>query len=405
LNNTTRTGAPSSESRYLIQCIQSYVTGRATPPVAPDDIDWARFLTALEAHQLITTLATGILETIDLPSELGDRLRDLVLTQRRRCGLFQLELVRVASSLEASGIPCIALKGSALGKTVYRSSQDRFLVDLDLLAPATLVNAALEALKDLGYKVAETTRHLQFYREYHFHLVLQNAGGITVELHWDLSKPDDYFRFDTGRFALRARRLEDGNRSLTIPSNEDQILHAAAQSTIGGYSDVRRLVDAALLTRHGDLDYQLLVELARECRLSTSVWLLLILAEEIAAAQFDDRMIESLGPATSVRACIDSLDLPERIISGAVRDQAGTRKLVAWLCCPSFRVGLEEARRFVFPGRPQFLADGYDPSNLPGFIERLQTTLWHTWYVMRICGYQSWRLLRSALRVGPKGMV
>jgi len=162
-----------------------------------------------------------------------------------------------------------------MARTIYSRPEHRNSVDIDILVQRPSFDEALEVLRELGYVMSRTRRHVTFYEQHHFHLVLVNANNIVIELHWNLSRPEDYCQFDLDGFAARSRSIELDGVSVRIPSDEDQLLHAACQSLRHDYSDLRRVLDAALLLRHGCVDPVLLSELARRQGMATRLWVLL----------------------------------------------------------------------------------------------------------------------------------
>ena len=71
--------------------------------------------------------------------------------ERRRSGLFAMEIERLSRGFAAEGIECVALKGAGLTQNVYTSPAERFLSDVDLLVSPDRVDATLAHLLEHGY--------------------------------------------------------------------------------------------------------------------------------------------------------------------------------------------------------------------------------------------------------------
>lgn len=59
---------------------------------------------------------------------------------------------RVASALAAQGIPCLPLKGVLLQQTVYQGARHRPVSDIDVLVPEMDLEAAVGAVRQVGFR-------------------------------------------------------------------------------------------------------------------------------------------------------------------------------------------------------------------------------------------------------------
>jgi len=383
----------SAEFIYLSQLARSYLSGRATAaPPPPAGMDWEKAVRLVRAHNLATSLAPLIVDSSapeSVKTPLESQLRNLY-----RCGArMWFESVRFLPALSEAGIESVLLKGLALAHTVYSRPEHRMSVDIDVLVPRSSLDEALEVLRELGYVRSRKLRHATFYERHHFHLVLENANNIVIELHWNLSRPGDYCQFDLDGFFARSRSIELDGVSVRIPSDEDQMLHAACQSLRHGYADLRRVLDAALLLKHGSVDPALLSGLARRQGMATSLWVLLELQRGTLGEAIPSVLEEGVRPVAVVRRCLESLDLPVRSASQDAVRRPGFKKLITFLCAPDLTTALLELKRYVFPERGQWLDMGYDPANLPGRMQRCTIAVRRCLSLVKILGYQGLRLI------------
>src|SRR4030095_879182 len=105
-----------------------------------------------------------------------------------------------------------------------------------------------------GYSGGRAGRSHLYYERHHFHRVLHAEGGVTLELHWDLARPSDYFHLDPVGVFSRASSIPFHGLVMQVPSHSDQLLHAAQQSLREGFNDALRVLDAARLLRAGAAD-------------------------------------------------------------------------------------------------------------------------------------------------------
>lgn len=129
--------------------------------------------------------------------------------------------------LRAAGVPTLALKGLALGESVYPSPGLRTVSDLDILVPVKDAFRAIGALQAGGLRAArgvpETPADL---RQNHAHVFSgARRHDPVLDLHWHVlasARRDD----DDEPFWAEARPLRVGTAKTTTLCPEDQLLHA-----------------------------------------------------------------------------------------------------------------------------------------------------------------------------------
>lgn len=93
-------------------------------------------------------------------------------------------LARIDAALAARGLEGIALKGALLGERLYATPSARVCSDVDLLIAERDIDAALEALRALGYRHHADDPVEQRFRADHHHLHLSHSAALPVELHF-----------------------------------------------------------------------------------------------------------------------------------------------------------------------------------------------------------------------------
>lgn len=244
------------------------------PPLWP--ADWAEVLPALNAHRLAPLLYTQLRNhatpsSAEFLAALAEAFRASAVRSLRMEG----ELKRVLAGLAAADVPCLLLKGVALGRLVYPSPAERPVSDLDLLVPRERLTQAAAVLTGLGYRLHSPSpqgRLGQSFYRYRAELpavgtLLENQG-LLVELHWSLAELPYYMdRIDMAEVWENAGPL-DGRRttvrdSLQAPDPAVLLLHACAHLALHHSRDLRLiwLVDLDRLAR-SDLDWERVIALA-----------------------------------------------------------------------------------------------------------------------------------------------
>ena len=122
--------------------------------------------------------------------------------------------------------------------------------------------------------------------------------------------------------------------------------------------------------------------------MATPLWLLLELQRRLIGVEDPETLRSALRPGPLVRRCIAGLALPEFLASADERSEPGLKHLLLWLCAPGPAAALAEVFRFVVPGAPEFLNDGYDPERLPRAGQRVRIGARRAVSLGRILGHQ-----------------
>ena len=389
-----------AEQGYLVQLIRASVAATAVVS-RPRSIAWDRLAGCLRGHHMIVPLIWPLLDLSGAPRGFATQVEATARGYRLQSGLLLHELFRILPVLERAGCAPLVLKGPALIHTVY-GDRSRHITDLDLLVDISLRERACAVLEESGYRLdADATAPPHVYARHHYHYCYKNSAGMIVELHWDLSDPMDYVRFNSDAWRGRSRTIAANGPGMRVPSDADQLLHCAKQCLDGAFADMRRIVDAAMLIRAGAADSHDFAERARECNLATPLWILLRLSREIAGVAAP--ALESrLRPAFPARACIASLELEQKGPALYVYRRSGLARLLRWLCAPDLATGLRELSHHFVPRGWALAMLKLDPDHPPGADFYLRLIPVRSWSFAKIVGYQGWCLARRAFRYsGP----
>lgn len=377
----------SPEGAYLARLIRCYAERGAPPAPLPNDLDPAELIVFLGAQGVVGTFLPP-LSRLSFPAPVARQIEKLRVYLKRRDSVLSMEIARLVTALERAGIRTILLKGAALARTVYDRSEDRLFSDIDILVEVERLDEACDLLAGLQYRQLPGRNHPSFYERHHFHRILSGPAGLTLEVHWNLSRPDNYFQFDIDGFFARSRLIDWEGSRLRVPSDVDQLLHATCQALDAGYGDIRRVVDAALLLRNGAGEDPRLPDLASSQGLATALWILLRLQREIAGMPVPDRLERAVRPDPFVRKCLDGLGLPGRALMSDARRRAALAEWIAFLCSPSIADAVSEAKKYLLPREPQWLGYGYQPDALPTWWTRGSLGARRVWFLARMMAHQ-----------------
>lgn len=171
-------------------------------------------------------------------------------------------------SLERAGVDTLVLKGGALSRLYYPVPGTRPMEDVDVLVHRRQAREAIEVLERDGWKL-EAPAPIECVLRTRKSSACSHPRGRFLDLHWSpLWQPTD-----EQSFWDHAIPLEIGGAQTRALCPEDQLLHVCVH---GMNANMRRpywAADAVMISRsqEGKLDWQRLVELARDNELSLAL--------------------------------------------------------------------------------------------------------------------------------------
>lgn len=193
-------------------------------------IRWAFLQDLAERHGLAPLLFTHLsrLQPDLVPATAMERLRLLYGNNARRNLLLAAKLSQLAEHLALDGIPAIALKGPALGLTLYGSLALRVSFDLDLMVHREDLLRVHEVLvsRDFqpefrGRTPRQETSYLRSGYEYKFN---HDADLIHLEIRWTHAPRAASLPVDLSRMWRRPRTVSVGGRQVPVPPPEEELL-------------------------------------------------------------------------------------------------------------------------------------------------------------------------------------
>ncbi len=322
------------------------------PPTDPfgDDV-WRRVL-ATVGSQRLTGLALAAVDggAIPLSDEQARHLRDRHQDAMISVLGLELELLSAAETLKRRGVEFVALKGSALARTVYPDPSWRSFGDVDLLIRGRDLKAALEALGSIGYRRVLPEPRPGFDLRFGKGAVLRNGDGLELDLHRTLvagpfglwTDPEWLFRYATS--------LSIGDRTIRRFDDTGLLLHACMHAILGAPRPrLLPLRDVAQVVEAGSPDWDLLAVWAQAWRLGP------VFAQAFAAVT---AVLRWEPPDEAARVASGSAGRRERRALAAYSTGAatyGVKSTAAIMAIPGLRAKAAYARALLVPNR-QFLA-------------------------------------------------
>ena len=334
---------------------RSAVSGqRSAVDPRPPTPAWAEVADVAVRHSLAPLLYKRLKQSdawAPIPADVRERLRLAYYVSARRNKRLYQELGPVLRCLRGSGIPVVVLKGAYLAEAVYGDVALRPMCDVDLLVPEEEMQEAQATISGIGFvsgKPEDTTLPPRI----HKHLPALVKGDLAVEVHWTIAP-------DSMPSAMRPDNLWDRVRPTTVAgedvlalSPEDLLLHlclhfgyqhhlaglkffcdiaetihhfrgamdsevrhrttettenlgvrSEPRSSSNSVSSVASVVDSISVP---GIDWQQVVERAREWGAARHVDLTLHLARSLLDAEVPDDVLEQLAPGGLDQRLLDT---------------------------------------------------------------------------------------------------
>lgn len=186
-----------------------------------------------------------------VPPEVDTLATDAYEDARRQCVSLTADLTAIGAELAKTGIPAIALKGSALlVGNVAPSLGVRWMSDIDVLIPETQAEQATWAVEALGYE-RKTGRGEDTHPVFRlYHESFTSPSGRALELHWRLGPVRWGPAADAAGWFARAE--PSSTPGIAVPAPADLFWHLLlhdARNHAWSSGALRSAFDLALVAR------------------------------------------------------------------------------------------------------------------------------------------------------------
>ena len=270
--------------------------GFAPPPASPAGLDWGRFASLCEWHNVVPLVCRALADAggEPVPPAVVNRMRNLHRNHTALSLFLAAELSRILRAFESSGIPAYPFKGPALSVMLHGDPARRQSKDLDILVPKEKVRRAIDCLETLGYGARSSLagNRLAAHRRTEYELqFFRRDGKLTVELQWAVVP--GFFGFDHEKLGIWSRlepRPWNGHAFPVLPPEETLLMlcvHGAKHlwCKLGWIADV-----AGLLALPAPPDLTRTFELAGRCGVTRLLCVGLLLAKRLAGASLPEHV-------------------------------------------------------------------------------------------------------------------
>lgn len=235
-----------------------------------------------------------------VPPEYDQLLRqDYYQTVKNNMRAYHL-LGQVLQRSQEAGIQVLLLKGAYLAEQVYRDIGLRPMDDLDLLVPVEEFQRGLALLNSMGF-TSERSYFDDADSALRYHAPALIKDGVVIELHWDLVLRSSSVLIDIKGLWERARPITMENGQAWALGPEDLLLYLCVHTAYGHefIAQLRSLVDIVEVLRHfaDVLDWESLIDTARQWGAGRGVFLTLTLIEDLMGVAFPKERLAAMKPA------------------------------------------------------------------------------------------------------------
>ena len=383
------------EQQYFIELIRSFVASAKEPPVAPEDFNWKKFQQiAYRDPRCLQPLGPLIYQSNapwEIKTEFASGAKPLLDQTMQNLGA----LPEILNALDGSNIPTIVLKGPAIALTVYKSPRSRYISDIDLLCHFEQLEAAGSVLEELGYVATTDGRSEGFYEQHHFHRIYISPDGVHVEIHWDLTVPSDFVRFDPDELFKNIVTVTTEDVTFSAFTPADLLLHIVSQS-VPDFNSVGRMLDVCMLIKAGALDDPKLVENAQRRNLATPFWVMLRLAGHVMENPDICKTVDAIRPNAAKRIFIGSLPIRERMFDSET-PATGVSRLLKLYCCPSWPYVYKTIARYIVPSDEDLHLQKYEDGRISA-KELMVYGATGILSLLKMAAYIIWRLFSLPIR-------
>ncbi len=222
-------------------------------PIVIDDADVPAMMRDLDRHRLVGVAAAAVergrVEGAIACSAIAARHDEVMASSAR----IELLARRCSTRLAEAGIDHRLLKGAALAHLVASDSSEREYRDVDLLVPSESMDAAVDAMGDLGARRRRPELRPGFDRRF-AKSVTMRLDGLEIDLHRTIApgpfgalvKPGDLFVLPA------AVRL--AGRQVPTLDRTDHLVHACYHVALGSPTPVATNLRDVVLLGSGAID-------------------------------------------------------------------------------------------------------------------------------------------------------
>jgi hypothetical protein len=244
-------------------------------------------------------------------------LRSSYYGNAARNAIIFTELRKVLTTLREKDIEMIALKGAALGETVYGQRALRSMADIDLLVRKETLSRVGDLLVLKGYY---PDRNNEGWLEHHYHCGFFKtvcATKVHFEIYWNVEQRTRPFKIDIDGMWERALPANIAGVEVFFLSPEDLLLYLCHHACKHKLNGIRPLCDIRETIRYYDqrINWEEIKTRSFQWRITLYVYLTLSPAKELLNAEVPESVLSAIHPEGLSDGLVDSAR--ERVLGSA----------------------------------------------------------------------------------------
>lgn len=222
---------PRAEHLMLTRAVLGRSRGTNPDPLSGvrwEGIDWDYAVRAADRVGSLALLGVALArDGTPRPPGVDQRCRQARIQGALRALVAERILGDIDERFKRAGVEFMVLKGLPLALELYGEPGLRPMDDLDILVRRQERELALEAMRDLGYRLPPGSLSQRFYLRHHFHLLMvrQVRTGLPVELHWNTQPFCSTSLISEDEFWEGRRSCRVGSVDVTVPGREQEFLY------------------------------------------------------------------------------------------------------------------------------------------------------------------------------------
>ncbi len=282
------------EEQLLLQCARTKVESSQIAFIKDLlnlPLNWDYFL-QVSVLQKVLPLVHHFLNQIPniFPEAVLSKTRVAFEANVQRNLFLTVHLRRLIQLLEANHIPAVPYKGLTLGAIAYKSLFLRTLSDLDVFVPEEAVDQVITLLVRNGYQPSDkepTSRQaiLRYRRYSYHHALIHSEDEVSVEIHWRFLRDPHLLSVKAFDFWKGLVQVVLSGKAFHSFSPEVLLLLLCGHGAKHFWLDLMNVCDVAeLLRSHPHLDWEWVLQTARDLNIRRLLWLGILVAVDLLQA-------------------------------------------------------------------------------------------------------------------------
>jgi len=216
---------PASIHPWLLRWLQG--DGRIIEDPLPQPDDWTQIVENAKPHGLIPLLhrAFAHAQPPRIPKAIASSITQCATETAAKNLALTAQLGEILRAARARQIPCVPMRGIALGEQLYSDSTLRPTGDIDLLVRKEQLSAIRTLLKDVGCYEVEARRGFAGEFEYTLEFFKDTPIPLVVEPHWTIAYPPFHARLDMRGVWARCTEVRIAGIPTLALGTEDLLIH------------------------------------------------------------------------------------------------------------------------------------------------------------------------------------